>query len=177
MTQPPDLLGPRLMMKRDYAKHRGCSAPYISKLIRQGRLAGAALDADSGMINVDEADRMLGEAAEVDHPAESDAQGSKAGSYTAARAREVDAKASMAEMELARRRGDLLHRDAVSSAAQAIFERMRVEVMKVPQGISLELVVLTDAAALEDKLSDALRRVFFGLHEEFLKDAERRSAA
>lgn len=168
---------PRMMMKRDYAKHRGCSAPYISKLIRQGRLTPPALDIDSGMINVAEADRMLGDAVEADEPAAQTPRPSRSGNLTEARTRDIEAKAELAEMEVARRRGELLRRDAVATAAQSLFERVVAEVLGVPAAVSLDLASLTDPAAIEDNLTAALKRALAGMHEEFLQDAQRRSAA
>lgn len=164
------------MRKQEYAAHRGCSPPYISKLIRTGRLAAPAL-LDDGLINVALADQMLGDGPLAEARGTDPEEGGRPASYTAARAREVDAKASLAEMELARRRKEMLHRDAVSMAAQGIFERAVAAVLKVPSDVSLDLATLTDPAAIEDKLSGALKVALWGLHEEFLADAERRTAA
>lgn len=162
---------PSLGTKAEYAKHRGCSPAYISKLIRLQKLGEPALLAD-GRVNFILADQMLGGPAPAE-PAHHLAAGPN---YSVERARREAAQAALAEMDLERRRGESLSRDAVEEAAFSVFGRAMAKIGERWPEIAPDLARMTDPAAIADRLADETRRAMAGIHQEFTQDAARRSA-
>lgn len=168
-----------VVRKGEYAAHRGCSAAYVSKLIKLGKLAAPALLAD-GRINVILADQMLGApgGAEAESlvpvavPGDPDAP-----VYSVERARREKAQAALAELQLQERQGRLLHADAVRGAAVAVFQRATARIADGFADLAIELAQMTDPGRIADRLSDHLRRNMAEINKEFLEDAARRSAA
>lgn len=175
MASPGKAVG--VVSKKAYAEHRGCSQAYVSKLIRLGKLAEPALLSD-GRINVALADQMLGSPAAAEAqsllPPDTPAEGAR---YAESRARREAAQADLAELELQRRRGELLPRDAVSAAGHLVFERAVVGIIEAIPDWSIECAALTDPAAIADRLTAHLKRRLAALHQEFMEDAARRAAA
>lgn len=168
-----DAVKPGLGTKGEYARHRGCSAAYVSKLIRLGRLAEPALLAD-GRVNFILADQMLGAA----HQPEITAPAAPASgpNYSIERARREAAQAEMAEMDLERRRGESLGRQAVEEAAFSVFGRATARIFERWPEVAPDLARMTDPALIADRLADETRRAMAGIHQEFTQDAARRSA-
>lgn len=130
-ASPLDLIGPTSMSKAEYARARGYSDSYVSKLGRQGRLV---LDAQ-GLVLVHATDALI---AKVRDPARGGdrtkgdagdgaaAPGAAAASgpdltrprtYEDEARREKAAKAEMAEIALRKERGELVERREVERAA------------------------------------------------------------
>lgn len=159
--------------KAEYATHRGCSRAYVSKLIKQGRLAEPALMAD-GRINFVLADQMIGAAIE-EEPAAATAQ--QAGpSYAEQRARREAAEAELAEMKLGTLRGEYVRRSAVRIAAEQVFSRALARLAERWPDVSIELAKMTDPAAIAERLAEEQRAAMGAINQEFLEDAARRSA-
>ena len=128
------------MTQAEYARARGWSKPYVSKLKRQGKLAFDA----AGLVNVEATDALLhvtrdpargGDrrpGAEKPAGAGADAGGAARagqtpastpdGAYSSAAAREKIARARIAELELAELAGQLVRRDQVE---RVIFDLTR----------------------------------------------------
>jgi hypothetical protein len=94
----------------------------------------------------------------------------------AERARKMAADAQLAELELQRKRGELLQRDLVASRAQAVFERALARLSEALPACAVPLATMTDQAAIADLLSAELRRALAGVHQEFMEDVARRAA-
>lgn len=158
--------------KAEYATHRGCSRAYVSKLIKQGRLAEPALMAD-GRINFVLADQMIGSAIE-EEPAAAPAAGGP--NYAVERARREAADAEMAEIKLGVLRGEYVRRSAVRVAAEQVFGRALARLGERWPDVSIELAKMTDPAAIAERLAEEQRAAMGAINGEFLEDAARRSA-
>lgn len=169
-----------VLPKSQYAKHRGCAPSYITKLIKGGKLAFPALLPD-GRIDVAAADQMLGEAAPpLQAPASTAGAPPTAADqpvYATERARREAAEARLAEIKLATREGSILDAEAVAVAAELVFTRALQRLQAGVSDLSIPLATMTDPAAIADRIAAELRRAMAGIHEEFLTDAARRSAA
>jgi DNA-binding MurR/RpiR family transcriptional regulator len=97
--------------------------------------------------------------------------------YNAERAKREAAEAALAEMKLAQRRGELVAVQAVEQAAASAFGRAMARFGEVWPEIAIDLAMMTDPAAIAQRLTDEQRRVMAALNTEFLEDAARRSAA
>lgn len=161
----------QMMTQSEYAKHRaarglsGGTSAAVLKAIRSGRI-----NATDGKIDPDAADRQW-EAKTRKHaglhmPAASDDRQSQhdAGkqaqglSYADAKARSEAAAASLKELELARRRGDLVDRSGTERAAYAfgrILQKTLVDVL--PSKLAMELAALADPWQVECFLRDKIR--------------------
>lgn len=163
-----------VVSKKDYAAHRGCSAAYVSKLIRLGKLAAPALMAD-GRINVTLADQMLG-APTSDEQDLLPGRGDLAGpNYAVERARREAAEAQLAEMKVAQRMGEMFPRQVIGAAAEAVFARALARFMDSWPGMAVEFSRMTDAGAIAERGQSETRAAMARLHAEFMEDAARRS--
>lgn len=131
-----------VVSKSRYAEHRGCSAAYVSKLIREGRLAAPALMAD-GKVNVALADQMLGTAAAVDLPIVAAMP-----SAATSRAEREAAQARIARMKADEMEGARLPRDRVELRTFDLVRRLRDELLAWPDAIAPRLVTMTEAEAI-----------------------------
>jgi len=148
----------------EFARRHGVSRQRISTLVKQGlpRL-------DNGRVDSDAADAWM--AANLDHARRERQRG---GDGTA-RERKEAAQAALAELDLARRRGELVERAAVEQAA---FERARLErdgwltwVSQVAPTVAAELGVSErDAFTVLDRL---VRERLTSLSEVTLEDLRR----
>jgi hypothetical protein len=137
-----------VVSKARYAEHRGCSAAYVSKLIRLGRLAAPALLAD-GRVNVTLADQMLGAPTlDVLAPVPIAAATSRA-EREAANARIARIRAD--EME-----GALLPRDKVDGRVFDLVRRLRDELLAWPESVAPRLTTMTAERAIADLLTAEL---------------------
>jgi hypothetical protein len=125
-----------VVTKGRYAQHRGCSAAYISKLIRRGALAAPALLSD-GRVNVVLADQMLGSpgANEDREDSSAAAAGLTGESLTDQRRRKVAAEAELAELELARKRGELVPRALVAEVLGPLLRKLRDDLIGIPREV------------------------------------------
>ncbi len=178
------------LTKSEFATKQGWSPSYVTKLGKQGRLAFAP---DGKRIDVAATIRMLSrttdpakEGVRQHHAAgrvdknvtahtRHDAPADDVPAPTAAdpqywnnKARREGALAEMAELELAKKRGDLVDRQRVEDAAFAIGRMLRDSVLGLPTQLAPEFAAMTDAFEIENKMRAALRRV--------LEDTSRLSA-
>lgn len=170
-----------VLSKADYARHRGCHASYISRLIATGRLE-SALTTDGGVIR-EVADRILGQKTSrippggITVPAigdlrpaaaflgddagpvavrAGDAGGAEGGAYADARARREAANATRAEMELAELQGRLIDKGAALSLIEARVGRLRDRMLLLPRDLTDRLVHMTNPAEIRQELTTAI---------------------
>jgi hypothetical protein len=136
-----------VVSKSRYAEHRGCSAAYISKLIREGRLAAPALLAD-GKVNVALADQMLGAAAQPDLPTTP-----APAPFASHRADREAAQARLARLRADELEGQRLPRDRVELRTFDLVRRLRDELLAWPDGIAPRLATMTDDRAIAELLT------------------------
>lgn len=159
---------PATLTKTEYAKLRGCTGPYIWKLIKRGQLYPPAVRSD-GMIDVAAADAMLGPAVPAlkplvaekpvvtPEPTELDPS-----SYAANRARREAANARIAELELDELNGELVRRDVVEREIADQIGGLREAIMMVPREIAGQCALLGDERKIEAAITAALKRVLMG---------------
>ena len=172
----------RFLTKSKFAEHQGWSPSYITKLRDQGRLV---LDETNKLVDVPatlarlqrtedpgkecirqhhaaaRTDKHVGAHIRHDAPAgdEPPANGSDP-KYWDNKSRREGALAELAELELAKRRGDLVDRERVETMAFSAGRMLRDAVLGLPTQLAPELSTMTDAFQIEVKLRDALRQVF-----------------
>lgn len=162
--------------KAQYAAHRGCSRAYVSKLIREGRLAAPAL-MDDGRVNFILADQMIGKPSSAEAESLFNSQASSTPNFAEERARREAAEAALAEIKLQEKQREVLKADAVAQAATSVFGRAMARFSESWPELSVALAQMTDPAAIADRLQAEQQRVMAGLHKEFMEDAANRSAA
>lgn len=159
-----------------FAASQGWSPSYVTKLGKQERLVFA--DATRKLIDVGATLAMLArtedpekEAVRQHHagrrsekmvrPDQAEEPESDAAdpTYWAAKARRESALAELAEHELAKKRGELVERPRVESAAFAIGRMLRDAVLGVPVQLAPQIVGMSDAFQIEQLLRASLRKV------------------
>ncbi|MDG9855645.1 terminase small subunit [Pseudomonas aeruginosa] len=178
-----------LMTKAEYADSHGWSRPYVSKLVKLGRivvtpdgkvdveasdqlLSATADPSKSGVAERHHQDRLeRGVYAHLSHAAEpspalpSSLVPGATPDYQKARARREFALALLAEDEHRKVRGETCERAGVDSGAFTAARALRDLLFGIPPKLSGELVTLTDVWEIERRLTQALRRA--------LEDADR----
>ena len=172
----------RFLSKSKFAAEQGWSASYVTKLGQQGRLV---LCENQKLVNVDATLAILRRTADPgkesvrqhhltgridkhvtphtqpDSPQEPDQP--LAGSdpkYWDKKTRREGALAELAELELAKKRGELVDRQRVEAMAFAAGRTLRDAVLGLPTQLAPVFATMTDAFQIEIKLRDALRQVF-----------------
>lgn len=165
---------PGLMTKAGYAAHRGVSASYVSKLIREGKLAAPAL-LSNGRINTILADQMLGGAApdaEFDLPATIHPGGPN---LAVERARREAAVAELKEIQLRRERGEAL---STAEVERMVFEkdrRIRDAVLAASEAVAPKAHAAPNALTAADIIRTAMNAALGAVADQL--DAEARAEA
>jgi hypothetical protein len=165
--------GPLILSKKGYAEHRGCSPAYISKLIRLGKLTAPALRPD-GTVDALLADAQLaGQADPARWPETSPelplaAPGSP--TFAAAKARRESAQADLAEIELAKKRGELVDRESVHDAGFDLGALLRDRLATRRGELAAQLAACNDVDDAIARLEAADRK----LCEDLANDARQR---
>lgn len=158
------------MTPAQYSKSRGISRQAVHKAISGGRLE---LDPETGLIIPDKSDQLRDDGRKGgDTPQE----------LTESRRREAAARADLAEMRAAERRGSLLDAD---QTARRIFEQARQTrnaLIAIPDRVAaLVAPVAGDRAAVKRIMAEEIDRVLLGLSEWGKRgtpaDAEQRPGA
>ena len=150
----------------DVAKAVGVHKATVSRQARAWGIVGAdgLVDLDEykslRATGVDPALQTTGKAIAAVLPVE-DAPG-----LAADRARKMAADASMAELQLARQRGELVELQAVTARTEDYARQLRDRVLMVPRDIAGDCARLGDEGAIEARISLALRAVLDGLHAD-----------
>lgn len=162
-----------VVSKSAYAAHRGCSAAYVSKLIRLEKLAAPALMPD-GTINVILADQMLGPSSlfEAESAAPTAPTAPAAGpNYSVERAHREAALRANAEMDLAERMAETRKRSDVERESFEVQRRLRDRVMAIPAKIADRLAVETAPRVIAHLMSKALAEALGMLADELEAEA------
>lgn len=147
----------RIVTKGAYAAIRGCSAPYISKLIREGKLRAPALTPE-GRIDVELANAMLGTPAPQLQPIATTPGPTEDTGYAESRARREAALAERAELDLAEQRGRLVDKSAVDREIADLIRSLRDAILLIPREVAAHCAQLTDERAVEATILLALKR-------------------
>lgn len=162
--------------KAAYARHRGVGKSAVSNWLREGKLVAPAVLPD-GRVDFALADQMLAEAL---NPATSRKPGGLAAlgggatvhDLNAARSRKEQARAELAEMELARQRGELVDRASVD----AMGRRLGVLVQQVLEGHGRDVVDALRVAPTAAEAQHAWGRVVRGILTRIADEAQRELA-
>jgi DNA-binding MurR/RpiR family transcriptional regulator len=140
----------------------------VSRQSRTWRLVG-----DDGLVDLDDYQRLR--SAAVDPALQTSGPGAALApppgeprampALAAGRTRKVSADAELAELELARRKEQLLDRDQAERAAEDLARRLRDRILMVPRTIARELVLLPDEGAVAGHLTLALERALSEEHD------------
>lgn len=156
-----------VVTKSGYAAYRGCSPAYVSKLIREGRLAAPAL-LDNGRINIALADQLIGppggttagEAPILASPpsaARHAAAPAATARLTEARAEAAATQQQLAQLRLQRERGELIPAAGVAAETEDAFRQVRDLLLQGWHDIAEDCARLADATAIEATILRALK--------------------
>ncbi len=163
-----------VVSKADYARHRGCTQPYISRIVKEGRLHGAVTP--EGHIIRELADDLLGPrtqrvppggvAVDLDRtiqepnarPATIATVDAEPTAYSEARARRETASATKAELELEELRGRLVDRTTIVAEIEGRVGRLRDRLLGLPYELSDRLAHITEPAKVRAELTQAIER-------------------
>jgi hypothetical protein len=148
----------------EYARHRkakglpGGSPVAVLKAIRAGRisvLADGKIDFGVADIQWEQNTRKRADLIPEQRPTDATAPST---GWSDHKARKEAAEASLREIELEKRRGELIDRRGAELAAQKTARTLRDALLDtLPSKISLELAALTDPWAIECKIREAIR--------------------
>jgi phage terminase Nu1 subunit (DNA packaging protein) len=139
----------------------------VSRQVRAAGLVGA-----DGLIDLDEyralrggldpALQTSGKAAPRDAPIAFDPN---APVLAAERARKMAADAQLAELALAKQRGEVLDREEVARVQEDLARNLRTRLLMIPDQVAHELALLPDEAAIRAHLTLALDRALTEMHD------------
>lgn len=191
--------GEAFVNRTAFAALQGWSPSYVTKLGKQGRLV---LDAAGKLVNVAETIAMLqrtidpGKEAVRQHhvdqrvqrhvkaplaldapdDAEIPAAAKSSGAdpkYWGNKARREGAMAELAELELAKARGELVERRLVESAAFGAARTLRDSLLGLPVQLAPQFAACSDAFEIETRLRDALRKLLTDASKMTAEDLQR----
>ncbi|MEO5811563.1 MAG: hypothetical protein ABIU96_04005 [Rhodanobacter sp.] len=177
----------RFVTRAEFARLRGCTGPYVTKLGHQGRLV---LDASGKRVNVSATLALLAQsddparggdrtgrvapadgfalarpatgaplaAAREEILAELPTLGDSA-AYKGAATRERMAKARLAELELAEKSGNLVRRDEVEAAVFGLARQAQDALVSIADRLSTQLAAEADPSRVHALLSEEVTRV------------------
>lgn len=177
----------RFVTRAEFARMRGCSGPYVTKLGHQGRLvlnaSGKRINVAATMALLDQSDDparggdrtgksepesgfalarpAVGaplSSAREDLPWEATAIVDGA-AYKNAATRERMAKARLAELELAEKSGNLVRRDEVEAAVFGLARQAQEALVSIADRLSTQLAAEADPARVHQQLSEEVARV------------------
>lgn len=161
----------------EYARHRkakglpGGSPVAVFKAVKSGRittLADGRIDFGVADIQWEQNTRKRADLMPEQRPAESSAPRSDWGDH---KARKEAAEASLREIELEKRRGELIDRRGAELAWQKTARTLRDALLDtLPSKISLELASLTDPWMVECKLREAIRSELHAVADALVAD-------
>lgn len=145
---------------RAYARHRGVSHEAVRKAIETGRLAVSItrVDGQPQICDAELADLEWEENTRSATPAGGTSP------LTAARIRREEVKAELAELDLAKRRGELVSLQEVRSSVEKKFAAVRTRLLAVPSRARQRLPHLRteDICELEELVREALEELAAG---------------
>ncbi|MFH1493756.1 MAG: hypothetical protein ABIG70_03045 [Pseudomonadota bacterium] len=156
-----------LITQAEYARRRGVSREAVGKAVRSNRitLIGDKIDPVVADIqwdkntNPDQSARANAQKDKSGSVSGSDeSAGDRASPYWDARTRREVAEAEMAEMECRKKSGELVDKKRVEDTASRIGRLTRDTLMGIPTRVSQDIVGMSDAWEIEQKLTDSIRR-------------------
>jgi hypothetical protein len=137
-----------------FARIIGKSRPYVSKLVKDGRIIAPALTVDRKIIP-GLARQQIAKGADPARSARSAPGGATDATFASQRARMVAAQAERAELDLMERRGELIQRTVVADVVGGALRKLRDDLVGVPRDIIIDP---GQAAQCEEAITAALER-------------------
>jgi phage terminase Nu1 subunit (DNA packaging protein) len=145
-----------LLSQSKYAKQRGCSQPYISKMVRKGVITTV-----DGKIDPKLADQQLAAAA---HPGRINGSGEKPKNYYDALTEHTEYKAALAQLDYEEKCGRLVSVDAIEKEAARIGKAVRDKMLTIPKRLAGDLAAETDQHRIMILLTDEIHRALESLN-------------
>lgn len=175
---------PELITPSEYARRRGVSHSAVAKAIAKRRISTILGENGRPMIdpkvadiqwaqNTDPQQSARANAPKGDRGRPADGDGGNGAAYWNARTMREKAEAEMAEMKRRQMAGELVERSSVEAAAFTYGRVIRDSVLGVPVRLAPELVRLTDAWEIEQRMAEALRLVLEDVAKMNKADLER----
>jgi len=142
--------------QRQYAKHRGLSAPRISQLVKSGKIPIG----EDGKICVGTADAILD-----GRPLRGDAD-SGAVNYNNEKALHEQAKRKLAELKVEEAEGRLVPVEVVTKAIFTLNRAVRDAILGVPSRVSAKAAATSNANEIERMIYDELAKALSALSED-----------
>jgi len=160
---------PQLMNMSEYARHRGVSPRAVRKALQLGRIDRVP-GSGRRCIDPESADRQWDERT---GPRRDDPEPIRQLSYMEAKARRETALAQMAEIDLAKARGETADARKIRAVAMTVGRMTRDALLGLPYKLAPELVGLDDASEIEGSLTRALRSALDDLSSMAANDISR----
>ena len=158
---------PRLMTKAEYAKHRGVSKPYITKLAKNGVLVmrGGKIDVhatdtvldDKPVDDVDPPPAQASPAGLPQRPA-AESLGQAGASFGQARTIEMVFRAKLRRLEFETKQGRLIEAEAVRKTVADAVRSLRDGILGLPDRLATVLAAESDSKKVHVTLKTELSR-------------------
>lgn len=160
-----------LMTKKDYARHRGCSAAYVSKKDVAARLAPAmVMEKGQWLVDSEKADALLSASRDPATDLRAASEGPSAtGEYTVARTKAQYVRLEMESLELSTLKGQTLPRGKTYQAAQTVGQNFREALQGRNRRLAEQLVTMTDAREIMILLEQEDRQLLESISSDFLR--------
>lgn len=157
-----------LMSKSKYAKHRGVTPAFITKLLKAGHLKGALVKKQGRkhpLIDSEKADRLLKknlapEAKKPDNTDNSQARKTDNIDYSQARTRSEIYRAKQRQLDYELKSGEVI---PASQVRDLVFKACRIcrdRILNVPPRISATVAAIEDEAEIINLLTDEFNMAF-----------------
>jgi len=159
---------PRLMTKAEYAKHRGVSKPYISKLAKNGILVmrGGKVDVvatdtvldDKPVDDIDAPPPIQQPASVASPPRPADGIGQGGASYGQAKTIEMVFRAKLRRLEFETKQGKLIEAEVYRKTAANAFRAFRDSMLGIPDRVSTVVAAESDPKKVHLALKTEISR-------------------
>ncbi len=154
----------KLVSQAEYARHRGTSRQYISRLAKAGVLV-----LQKGQVDVAASDAVLDDRpdrtseAVTNSPAEAPPQ---TGSYAQAKLADMVFRAKLRRLEFETRSGKFYSSDEVKIKWYTLVRQIRDKLLALPAKVAPQLAALSEAAEIRDFLDAEIIAILKSLQEE-----------
>ena len=128
-----------LLSQAEYARRKGFAPPYLSELIRKGKVPTVGKNIDPKA-----ADKAL-----IDNAVGARKLGKQKIPYSEALRRKMLAAARLSEMELAQKKGELVELESVRKVQEEVNSNIRSRLLLLPPKLAQRLVGIEEPATLQ----------------------------
>ena len=153
----------RVITKSAYARHRGTSRQYISRLAKEGVLV-----MHDGFVDVEASDAVLDDRPVAIEPPESsppraaaEMAGQQPTSFAQARLDEMVYRAKLRRLDFEERSGKLLRRADVEAATFNLYRTFRDRMQNIPERVAAMIAAESDPHRVHEILTTEIRKALF----------------